>query len=316
MAVDSPWIVSAWYLASTSSSLKYKSRTGKAQSFLRTDSSNHFYLPVTFLTALLVQSPFLSTTMTKFILASTVAAASLAAPALARQFTVKNNCAYTVWPGLYTDLNVAQNVPDQATGWEAPAGSSVSFSVPDNWKAGRIWGRTDCDFSTNPGPTSCSTGGCNGGLECDKNTGTGVPPATVAEFTFQGDGNQDWFDVSLVDGFNIPMTITNNKDCPVPSCPADLNADCPSDLADNVNGKIVGCKSACLVDSNPTDSPNCCSGSHNTADTCPPSGVSHYDYFKGKCPDAYAYAYDESSGTALWTCDSGKTADYTITFCP
>ena len=32
------------------------------------------------------------------------------------------------------------------------------------------------------------------------------------------------------------------------------------------------------------------------------------------CPNSYAYAYDESSGTALWTCD--KAADYTITFCP
>ena len=70
----------------------------------------------------------------------------------------------------------------------------MTFTVPDNWKAGRIWGRRDCDFSTNPGPNSCADGGCNGGLECDPHTGTGVPPATVAEFTFQGDGNQDWYD--------------------------------------------------------------------------------------------------------------------------
>ena len=34
------------------------------------------------------------------------------------------------------------------------------------------------------------------------------------------------------------------------------------------------------------------------------------------CPNSYVYAYDESSGTALWTCDSGLAADYTITFCP
>ena len=86
------------------------------------------------------------------------------------------------------------------------------------------------------------------------------------------------------------------------------------------------------------DSANCCSGSHNTPDTCPPSGellninsfykalnfvcfysnagVSFYSYFKSNCPNAYAYAYDESSGTALWTCDSTKKADYTLTFCP
>lgn len=40
------------------------------------------------------------------------------------------------------------------------------------------------------------------------------------------------------------------------------------------------------------------------------------DYTEDNCPDAYAYAYDESSGTALWTCDSGLNADYTLTFCP
>jgi len=35
-----------------------------------------------------------------------------------------------------------------------------------------------------------------------------------------------------------------------------------------------------------------------------------------QCPDAYAYGFDESSGTALWTCASGLSSDYTIVFCP
>ncbi len=39
-------------------------------------------------------------------------------------------------------------------------------------------------------------------------------------------------------------------------------------------------------------------------------------YAEGNCPNAYAYAFDESSGSALWTCDSGLNADYTLTFCP
>ncbi|KAK7453404.1 hypothetical protein VKT23_011669 [Stygiomarasmius scandens] len=90
----------------------------------------------------------------------------------ARTWTVKNNCAFTIWPAIFTDPNVGTSVPDQATGWEAPAGSSVSFTVPNDWKAGRIWGRTDCDFSSNPGPNSCVTGGCNGGLECATAGGT------------------------------------------------------------------------------------------------------------------------------------------------
>lgn len=83
--------------------------------------------------------------------------------------------------------------------WEAKAFTAVSFFVPDNWKAGRIWvrmistaietpthiplqGRRNCDFNRAGGPSvQCLTGGCNGGLLCDERTGTGVPPASLAE---------------------------------------------------------------------------------------------------------------------------------------
>ena len=37
-------------------------------------------------------------------------------------------------------------------------------------------------------------------------------------------------------------------------------------------------------------------------------------FAEGNCPNSYAFAYDEPSGTALWTCAAGT--DYTITFCP
>jgi hypothetical protein len=30
--------------------------------------------------------------------------------------------------------------------------------------------------------------------ECDTTTGTGVPPATLAEFKFNGAGNKDFYD--------------------------------------------------------------------------------------------------------------------------
>ncbi|KAJ6502908.1 thaumatin-like protein [Mycena vitilis] len=242
-----------------------------------------------------------------------------AAMVSARTFTVKNSCSYTVWPGLSTQPNSGSGTPDQPTGWVAAPGNSVSFSVPDNWTAGRIWGRTECDFSTVSGPTSCATGGCNGGLLCDANFGTGVPPATVAEFTLSGGGTTDNYDVSLVDGFNIPMTITNNKNCGIPSCPANLNPGCPAPLIKlDSSGAIAGCLSACAanLDGNSGDSANCCSGSHNTQPTCPSSGVQFYSYFKNTCPDSYAYAFDEPSGTALYHCASNLAADYTIEFCP
>ena len=107
------------------------------------------------------------------------------------------------------------------------------------------------------------------------------------------------------------------------------------------SGFPVGCKSACFAglggpicesllhprsarltyvrispSTSTADNHDCCTGSHNTAATCPPSGVDYYSYFKTNCPRSYAYAYDESSGTALFTCPVSHKADYTITFCP
>lgn len=240
--------------------------------------------------------------------------------AAARLFTVVNTCPFTIWPAMYTDLTIAQNVPPFPTGWESPPSTSVQFGVPDNWKAGRIWGRRDCNFSTNIGPSACPSGGCNGGLQCDPRSGTGVPPATVAEWTLQGDGNRDFYDVSLVDGYNLPMAIIPSApNCSVASCAVDLGPACPAPLVGPLDstGFPVGCKSACEANlDSPSDSSNCCTGTHNTAATCPPSGVQFYSYFKSNCPNAYAYAFDESSGTALWTCDSSLNSDYTLTFCP
>lgn len=122
-----------------------------------------------------------------------------------------------------------------------------------------------------------------------------------------------------VDGFNLPVSIKPSRaDCPAPKCAKDLNAGCPAELK-NKNGE--GCLSQCQVDAlagHADNNPNCCSGSHDTPATCPKSGVKHYDYFKNGCRDAYAYAYDEASESALWTCDSkkGGKSDYTVEFCP
>jgi len=241
--------------------------------------------------------------------------------AAVRTFTVYNGCPFTIWPAIYTTPAAGAAVPAFQTGWQANAYTSVSFTVPDLWTSGRIWGRRDCNFPTgNTSATTCLDGGCNGGLLCDANTGTGVPPATLAEWSLGGTTGTDFYDVSLVDGYNLPMRITPTSGCPVAECPWDLGPVCPEALAGpfDTTGYPVGCKSACVanVDGNPTNSPNCCSGSFDTPQTCPSSGVAYYWFFKGYCPNSYAYPYDESSGTALWTCASSNLANYTLTFCP
>ena len=59
----------------------------------------------------------------------------------------------------------------------------------------------------------------------------GVPPATLAEFTLGINGLPDYYDVSLVDGSNLPMTITSDKGCPTASCPVDLNPACKLNIS-------------------------------------------------------------------------------------
>ncbi|GAA5847242.1 hypothetical protein JCM3766R1_005556 [Sporobolomyces carnicolor] len=247
-------------------------------------------------------------------LSSLVALAQLSCLVSARTITVKNNCRETIWPAIFTSSGTA---PEHSTGWSANKGTQVKVEIADDW-SGRIWARTGCKFKQGETlPTSCETGGCNGGLECSKSSGTGVPPATLAEFTFTP--SLDWYDISNVDGSNLAVSIANNRGCPAPKCRTNLNKDCPAALSHvNAKGQVVGCLTSCAanLDGNPTNSRNCCSGSFDRPETCPSSGVAHYKFFKDACPDAYAYAYDESSKSALWTCDASKKADYTITFCP
>ncbi|GAA5832037.1 hypothetical protein JCM11251_002796 [Rhodosporidiobolus azoricus] len=245
---------------------------------------------------------------TSFALLATIALAAADSVSADRTFTVKNNA-------IFTSAGTAPSFP---RGWEAKAGSSVSFGVAENWN-GRIWPRTGCAFTGSGLPDECTTGGCNGGLECATVGGTGKPPATLIELNL--DAPEDWLDISLVDGSNVAASLSNNAGCPEPSCPgaAVINEKCPAELSvHDADGTVVGCMTACAanLDGNAANSPACCSGDYATPDKCPAAGIPHYDLFKKNCPTSYAYAYDESSQSALYTCPKDKKADYTITFCP
>ncbi|TQD97922.1 hypothetical protein C1H46_016447 [Malus baccata] len=225
---------------------------------------------------------------------------------VSRTFTMQNKCDYTVWPGILSNAGVS---PLPTTGFALAKGETKIISAPASW-GGRFWGRTLCSHDS-AGKFSCLTGDCGSGkLEC---SGSGAaPPATLAEFTLDGAGGLDFFDVSLVDGYNLPMLVVPNggtgTNCTNTGCVVDLNTRCPSELkvtsADGAEG--VACKSACEAFGQPQ---YCCSGEYGSPDTCKPSQYSQI--FKSACPHAYSYAYDDKTST--FTCAGG---DYTITFCP
>ncbi|KAA8528616.1 hypothetical protein F0562_035971 [Nyssa sinensis] len=227
----------------------------------------------------------------------------LGTTASATVFTLQNNCSYTIWPGTLCGNGVAVL---GGGGFTLPPAASIQLPAPPGW-SGRFWARTGCNFDDS-GNGKCTTGDC-GGLKC---TLGGATPVTLAEFTLGGGGsssNKDFYDVSLVDGYNVGMGVRpsgGTGDCQYAGCIADLNAKCPPELQVVNSGSVVACKSACAAFNTPEF---CCTGDHSTPQTCSPTQFSQM--FKNACPAAYSYAYDDASSTC--TCTG---SNYLITFCP
>ncbi|KAA8522370.1 hypothetical protein F0562_013269 [Nyssa sinensis] len=176
----------------------------------------------------------------------------------AATFNVKNNCPFTLWAAL---------LPLQA-------------------RQERIWARTNCNFD-GAGQGKCETGDCNGLLQ---RQAFGTPPTTLAEYALNQFNNLDFFDISHVDGYNVPMEFS-----PVSGgctrgikCPMDMNRDCPNELT-----APVGCNNPCTVFK--TDE-YCC-----YSEKCGPTNNSKF--FKDRCPDTYSYPKDGNNCT--FTCPGG-----------
>ncbi|RZC17855.1 Pathogenesis-related protein 5 [Glycine soja] len=189
-------------------------------------------------------------------------------------FTIINNCPHTIWPGTLS-------------GW-----------------SGWIWARTGCTFDA-AGVGKCQTGDCGGRLECEGNGS--APPTSLFEITLGAGNGQDYYDVSMVDGNNLPLLAlprgVYGGVCNATGCITDINRGCPRELqllGGHQNQQVVGCRSAC--EAFKTDK-YCC------RNTCKPSYYS--TIFKKACPRSYSYAFDD--GTSTFTC---KAYEYDIVFCP
>lgn len=225
---------------------------------------------------------------------------------------ITNNCSFPIWIGVLGNPNYP--LPFNG-GWRMNASESVDLELGQGW-SGRFWGRTNCNSQG-----WCQTGDCGGKIECAGAGGN--PPASLAEFSFDTPGG-DYYDISLVDGYNLPMGIIPRNatrrpfsgdwryHCQYAGCNLgeDLNDHCPSELqVHNTEGEVVACLSACEKFN---EDQFCCRGDYSTPSTCPPT--EYTTAFKNICPEAYSYAYDDSS--SLFTCDGIPQSDYDVVFCP
>ncbi|KAL9615184.1 MAG: hypothetical protein Q9167_000390 [Letrouitia subvulpina] len=123
-----------------------------------------------------------------------------------RTLTIKNQCPEVIYPGIGTQAGTGP----ATSGFKLGNDESRDLTVSADWQ-GRVWGRTNCSFNAaGTGPASsgtgvaCGSGDCGGVINC---RGTGVVPVTLAEFTMASSDGQTFYDISLVDGYNIPVGI-------------------------------------------------------------------------------------------------------------
>lgn len=233
----------------------------------------------------------------------------LAAKAGTRVFTFVNAVDRTIW--LASGEQTAKPALT-TTGWVLRPGRTLSVRVPDHWN-GRFWGRTGCTFDAS-GRGHCETGDCDGRFQCP---GYGVIPASLAEFNLNSWGGMDFYDVSLVDGSNLPMYINlvggTTKDpvsangCSAAGCTHAVA--CPAELRIHAGGRTVGCESPCGVFD--TDQ-FCCRAQWAPREKCLPAQwpVDYAALFKKAEPFAYSYVDDDATSTFTARGEAG----YRITF--
>jgi len=232
--------------------------------------------------------------------------------------TLINKCSFTIWPG------ILGNPLPSPSGFELQAGQSKDVKVADGWKSSRIWARTGCSGSDGA-DFHCQTGDCGNKVDCSGKGGE--PPCSIAEFTL-ADNNMDTYDVSFVDGSNIPIIVepvegTYEKrpgdvkfDCEAAGkCSKDLKDVVVDELKYKVDGNVVGTLSACSATKDPK---YCCTGEFDKPETCKSSNfpAKFYSDLKAICPTTYLYAYDDHSSTYTCKPAGGKSSpNYKITFC-
>lgn len=182
--------------------------------------------------------------------ASLAAASHRTVPAAATKInhtvTFVNHTGRKVWVGSTVNADGSKKL----TGLPVlKPGQSATITIPERAKPGhwrgRFFARMGC--SGTPGRTfHCKIGDC--GVYAHR-CSLGQQPVSLAEFNFdRKDSTAPWYDVSYVDAFSVPITITPVKvtgsgaGCTKQGCAQNLLPRCPArDLSRWANGRPKLC---------------------------------------------------------------------------
>ncbi|MEU0333551.1 thaumatin family protein [Streptomyces sp. NPDC006193] len=209
-------------------------------------------------------------------------AAPAAAAATAHTVTFVNHTGRTVWVGSTVNADGSKQLtglpvlqPDQSATITVP-----ETSDPGHWR-GKFFARMGCS-GTSGSDFHCRLGDCGKYADhCE----TGEQPVSLAEFNFDtADGLAPWYDVSYVNAFSVPITITpvnvgpGGGGCAAMGCSENLLPLCP---AENLTRW-------------PDGKPMLCTNPNRDAKTAYSNMVASH------CPKAYAWSrHDQEPGNQV-----------------
>ncbi|MEV6736427.1 thaumatin family protein [Streptomyces sp. NPDC051104] len=171
-----------------------------------------------------------------------------AAAAINHTVTFVNHTGRRIWIGSTVNADGSQpltGLPILDPGQSATA-TIPETAAPGHWR-GKFFARMGC--SGTPGSTfHCQLGDCGVyAQKCDTNRTE--QPVSLAEFNFDSaDGLAPWYDVSYVNAFSVPITITpvnvtgSGGGCATQGCSQDLLPKCPAaDLTRWADGTPMLC---------------------------------------------------------------------------
>ncbi len=233
------------------------------------------------------------------------AAASAQAPptapaATTHTVTLVNETGQTVWVGSTVNADGSAGLTGLP---ELAPDASASVTIPEDtgamhWR-GTFFAREGC--SGQSGTTfHCELGDC--GPYADHCT-TGEQPVSLAEFDFDpSDSLAPWYDVSYVNAFSVPVTITptgvdappaGGGSCAVEGCPDDLLPYCPQQ--DLVTDPSSGTPLECVNPSRDATS-------------------SYSDAITSHCPYAYAWSGQDTVPGNQVVRQCPECSGFTVTF--